>query len=354
VRYVHESAGSAAAPSPAAPSAPGAGVRYVHEPKPTPRPSPLPTLAASASLDLDAPAASSPPSAVPAPAAPTSAASASLDLDAPTSTPSPPKPTAPSAWLDLDAPTSTPSPPKPPAPSASLDLDAPAGAPAVVAPAASGSLDLDAPAAGPAQSRAVPPAPVRRVRADPRIAAGGRVILTPTAPTVTLTRVQSGIGTLTIEAVCGSEVGDLRLGAAYQLAGGVATTVQMTQGERFAPPHSRRPVIVSGRERFEQLRIDLRQARELRRLVVYAFSETRSPLTWGGTLIVTTFGGGRLEVPMESLQGGTVAVLLSLYNVRGEFVLRAEMQALNGDVREAARAYGYDEIAWMDDRTPIE
>jgi hypothetical protein len=45
---------------------------------------------------------------------------------------------------------------------------------------------------------------------------------------------------------------------------------------------------------------------------------------------------------------------MSLYNVRGEFVLRAEMQALNGGVREACRAYGYDRITWLDDRAPVD
>lgn len=180
------------------------------------------------------------------------------------------------------------------------------------------------------------------------------MILTPTAPTVTLTPLQSGIGTLTVEAACSAEVGDLRLGCAYLLASGQSSTMQMTQGDRFAPPHSRRPIIVGGRDQFERISIDLRQCAQLRRLIVYAFSAAREPLTWGGTLITTTFGGGRIEVPMESLQGGQVAVLMSLYNIRGEFVLRAEMQALNGDVREAARAYGFDQITWVDDRTPIE
>ncbi len=45
---------------------------------------------------------------------------------------------------------------------------------------------------------------------------------------------------------------------------------------------------------------------------------------------------------------------LSIYQVRGEFVVRAEMQTLYGDVREACRAYGYDRITWLDDRTPVE
>jgi hypothetical protein len=113
-------------------------------------------------------------------------------------------------------------------------------------------------------------------------------------------------------------------------------------------------VLVGSHERFERVSLDLRQVRTLRRMVVYAFSENRQPISWGGTLVVTTFGGGRLEVPLESLQGGDIAVLMSIYQVRGELVLRAEMQTLHGDVRAASRAYGFDKITWLDDRTPVE
>jgi uncharacterized protein involved in tellurium resistance len=189
---------------------------------------------------------------------------------------------------------------------------------------------------------------------DERVAPGERLILTPTDPTVTLTVLQSGIGSLSIEAAASAEVGDLRLGAAYELGTDLQMIMQMTQGNRFAPPHSKRPVLVGSRERFERVSLDLRQVRGLRRVVVYAFSEKRQPLAWGGTLVVTTFGGGRIEVPLESLQGGDIAVLLSIYQVRGELVLRAEMQSLYGDVREASRAYGFDKITWLDDRTPVE
>lgn len=182
---------------------------------------------------------------------------------------------------------------------------------------------------------------------------GERVYLSADRPTVTLNRLQSGIGTLTFEAACSPEVGDLRLGAAYELENRFSSTVQRTQGERFAPPHSRRPVIVGDRDQFERISVDLRQSRDLRRLAVYAFSGNRTPLGWGGTLVVDVLGGARVEVPLDVLSGGRVAVLMSLYNVHGEFVLRAEMQALDGDVREAARAYGYDTISWVDDRTPV-
>jgi uncharacterized protein involved in tellurium resistance len=172
-------------------------------------------------------------------------------------------------------------------------------------------------------------------------------------PTVTLTRVQSGIGQLAIEAVCSPAVGDLRLGAAYQLRDGTSSTVQYTGGNRFAPS-SRRPVIVAGRDEYEHLRIDLRRTRELERVALYAFSESRADLTWGGTLVISTFGGGRIDLPLESLYPGKVAVLISIYNLDGEFVIRAEMETIAGDVREAARAYGYDRITWRDDRSPVD
>ncbi|MEO8889597.1 MAG: hypothetical protein ABI429_09970 [Jatrophihabitantaceae bacterium] len=238
----------------------------------------------------------------------------------------------------------------PPAPS-SLDLDAPA-APAtpVPAPPASASLDLDASA----PLVVAPVEPPRRVRDEPRVRAGARKILAVTAPTVTLTRLQSGIGTLVFEAAVSDAVGDLRIGCAYQLRSGESSTVQLAGGNRLAPPGSRRPIIVGGHDQFGRLSVDLRQSRELERMAIYAFSETRAPLTWGGTLIAETFGAARIELPLESLAGGDVAMLMSLYNVRGEFVLRAEMQALNGGVREACRAYGYDRITWLDDRTPVD
>jgi uncharacterized protein involved in tellurium resistance len=191
------------------------------------------------------------------------------------------------------------------------------------------------------------------VRRENRVRAGEQHLLDVKRPTVTLTRVQSGIGQLGIEAVCSPDVGDLRLGAAYQLRAGPTSTVQYAGGNRFAPS-SRHPVIVAGRDEYEHLRIDLRQVRELERLAVYAFSESRVELTWSGTLVVTTFGGARIELPLETLHPGRVAVLTSIYNLDGELVIRAEMETISGDVREAARAYGYDRITWRDDRSPVD
>jgi uncharacterized protein involved in tellurium resistance len=170
---------------------------------------------------------------------------------------------------------------------------------------------------------------------------------------VVLTRLQSGIGELTIAAATSPEAGDMRLGAAYQLRSGPTSTVQLAGGNRYAPS-SRRPVIVAGRDEFEQLGVDLRQVRDLDRMAVYAFSESRQELTWGGTLVITTSGRAQIELPLESLYPGRVAVLLTVYNLDGELVIRAEMETVVGEVREAARAYGYDRITWRDDRTPVD
>lgn len=185
------------------------------------------------------------------------------------------------------------------------------------------------------------------------MAPGSRTILTPRAPTVTLNRVQSGVGTLTVEAVCSPAVGDVRLGALYQLADRTTSIVQHSTGLSTAPPGSRRPVITGARGEFDRLTVDLRQSRSLDRLLVYAFSESGGELFWGGTLVTTTFGGARIELPLDlGTHRGPIG-LLSLYNVDGEFVLRAESEKVTGAAREVASLFGYDRITWADDRTPV-
>lgn len=171
---------------------------------------------------------------------------------------------------------------------------------------------------------------------------------------MTLSRVQSAVGTLVIEAAVSGSVGDVRLGCAYELSSGLSSTLQPATGARFAPANSKRPVLIAGHERYDRLSIDLRQCNELRRFVVYVFSEGRGHITWGGTLIISTFAGAKIEIPLESMPASETAVALSGYNAAGRFVLRAELESITGSIREASRAYGYDRIAWVDDRTPVE
>jgi hypothetical protein len=171
---------------------------------------------------------------------------------------------------------------------------------------------------------------------------------------VTLSRIQSGIGTLTLTAVCSDAVGDLRLGCAYQLHSGHSSMLERTAGNRLGPANSIRPVLAAQHEQYERISVDLRQSLELDRLLIFGFSASGAPLRWGGTFLATTFGGARIEIPLERTPAGAVAVLVSIYNVHGEFVLRAEMEGLNGTIMEACRAYGYDRITWADDRTPVD
>lgn len=234
-------------------------------------------------------------------------------------------------------------------------------APEIAAPtelAATTSLDLSEPAA-PAPAEPEPPsgASARAVAAPawpPRRAPSGhRTVLSPHQPTVTLTRLQSGIGTLSIEAICPPTVGDARLGVAYQLDDGRSGVVQYASGLVAAPADSRRPVIAAFHGRYDGVTLDLRQSRRLVRLAAYVFSESGRSLTWAGTLVATTFGGARVEIPLEyGVHQGPV-VALSLYNIDGEYVLRAERELVLGDAREAVRSFGFDEITWVDGRTPL-
>ena len=332
------------APRPAAAPAGGSSSLDLSAPRPAGRP------AGSSSLDLSTPRPAARPAgsssldlSTPRPAAAPAGGSSSLDLSAPRPAARP----AGSSSLDL----STPRPAARPAGSSSLDLSTPRPA----APAAgAASLDLSRPVGGPAPAAPSPPAAPRRVaRPLPRARSGERTLLTPKAPTITLNRLQSGIGVLTIEAACSPAVGDLRIGAAYELADGHSSLVSRVGGLTTGPRSSRRPVIVARAEQYERLVIDLRQSRQLDRLVVYGFSESGGQLNWGGTLVLQTVGGARVELPLDRPASGGVTVLLSIYNVRGEFVVRAEMENIAGSIRTAVQAYGFDRISWLDDRTPV-
>jgi hypothetical protein len=124
-------------------------------------------------------------------------------------------------------------------------------------------------------------------------------------------------------------------------------------GSRVAPRNSICPVIVGQRDRYERISVDLRQCQEIERLIIFGYSESGTELRWGGALVVTTFGDAKIELPLDASPSAGVGVFLSLYNVRGEFVLRSEMDMVTGSVRDACRAYGFDGITWIDEKTPL-
>jgi hypothetical protein len=171
------------------------------------------------------------------------------------------------------------------------------------------------------------------------------------------------VGGLTITAATSVGDGDLRLGCAYRLRSGASSLVQAVSGVTVAPVGSRRPLIRASRDRFEALHVDLRQVGELDRAIVYLFSHydavrahppgTKAMVPWAGVLTTETFSGARIDVPLRRQPGPGVLVTLSVYNVDGELVLRAENELLAGAVREAVRAFGFDTITWIDPTTPL-
>lgn len=181
----------------------------------------------------------------------------------------------------------------------------------------------------------------------------GRTLLTSEDPVVVLSRLESAVGTLQIEAVVGPEAGDLQIGAAFALTDGRSSTVDLAAGRRTGPPEDRSPVIVARHEHFAQIAVDLRQIATLARLLVYAFSPSRAVISWSGTLVVQTFNGRRIEAPIAGAPAAGVLALLSVYNVGGELVVRAEMELAGPTARDAVPAFGYDQISWLDDRTPL-
>ena len=187
-----------------------------------------------------------------------------------------------------------------------------------------------------------------------RVRAGSRVLLSADVPSVALTRVQSGVGVLSVEAACGPSVGDLRLAVAYRLSTGPSSLVSHERGAPVAPPRSRRPVLISAQGRFETVTLDLRQLRGLDRFVVLAYSPTGAPLAWGGTLSVRSTGGAQIDIPMDRPSAAPgVLVPLSGYVVDGQLVLRAEGDLVAGALRDACFAYGFDTISWLDAWTPL-
>ncbi|GAA2588493.1 hypothetical protein GCM10010399_18130 [Dactylosporangium fulvum] len=229
-------------------------------------------------------------------------------------------------------------------PSTSLDLSAPEPS-----RSPSTSLDLSAPEPEPVFPSEPHPVPARRPtaaftprRTDP----SAPTMLTPQQPTVMLTRLQSGIGALTFEAAWPA-ANRFFLGCAYQLRSGYSAVL----GRTGPAATTGGPLVVADRNGHQLVTLDLLAARHLERLLLFGTLDAEPP-QWGGTLVVTTAAQARIKAPLPPPRPH-VMVLLSLYNIDGEFVLRAEMDNVPGPLRNACLAFGYDRIAWRDANTPV-
>lgn len=167
--------------------------------------------------------------------------------------------------------------------------------------------------------------------------------LTPQQPTAVLTRIQSGIGALSIE-----------IRWAEPSRGWLIGIYQLTTGEnRIIPPSDSTFTVSDGiladhRGQYPRLTVDLQRIRHLERLLIAASAST--PLT--GAMIITAYGGARIDLSVD-LPAPGVAALVSIYNVDGQLVLRAERDMVGGSLRDVCLAYGYDRITWLDPNTPL-
>jgi hypothetical protein len=97
--------------------------------------------------------------------------------------------------------------------------------------------------------------------------------------------------------------------------------------------------------------VDLRQVSGLRRLLVYATTAAEHLMEWQGTLVVSTLGGQKLYLPCSGTSPSLV--LMSIYNVDGHLVIRAEDEPVPGPPQQVCEAYDYDHVLWRDGFTPF-
>jgi uncharacterized protein involved in tellurium resistance len=177
------------------------------------------------------------------------------------------------------------------------------------------------------------------------------VALTAARPTVTLTRLQSGVGQLRLALARGADAGDMAAGLVCQTVDG-ATHVVQRLGDALATPAAPLPMVrLVAEAGLDTVLIDLRQVGRLRRALLYGYSPGVAVLSWDGVVVATLHDGSRIEAPFDLPPlSGTVA-LLTVYAVQGELVLRSELEAFAGPPEMAAQAYGY-RYGWLGRRLP--
>ena len=218
-------------------------------------------------------------------------------------------------------------------------------------PAGGSSLDLggsslDLGGVGPSVSAPAPVAHVREQIDDlrlPTITEHERRVLTAADRVVHLTRIQSAVGRLRIEPALGAGE-HLDLGCVLETKGRRESIVLGTLNRQGPDP--RRPMVRCGGQGAE---IDLRRIHSLSRLLIVAVGG-RLP---GGTLVITTYGGSRMEIPLRNGPTLGAQALLTGYVVQGRLVLRAELDPFSGTLQQVCGAYGYGDLTWRDPATPL-
>lgn len=205
---------------------------------------------------------------------------------------------------------------------------------------------------------APPPPPVTPAPA-------GRVTLTKSAPSVSLTKRGATSGgqlrvNLQWSAGAPRRTGrlfgrggggiDLDLGCLWEFTDGTKGVVQAL-GNAFNAPHRGTPIIrLDGDDRSgsntagENLFIDLARVAEIRRILVFAFIYEGVP-NWAAADAVVTLhpvSGPQVEVRLDEGQDGAPScVIAMLENKGGELVVRREVRYVQGGQAEIDRAFGW-------------
>lgn len=251
--------------------------------------------------------------------------------------------------LDLSAPAPSPAPLAPQSPAApnagpvgfDLDLDALISGPSTPQPEPASAPQT--PAGNPGTSDPQPRhAPLSSaLRAFPRLAKGAAPILGQGTPAVAaLSRFQSGVGVLRLSLDTPS-TGALTLGCVYETATGAqrAVTSTDTTGPITLTPAG-------------HLLVNLRRADQIKRVLVSV--RAKSPETiWDGIAYATLPDKTRMHFPLRNTTPHESMALATIHNVDGELVVRAEGDHRDVPARALCESYGYTQVAWRDDRTPL-
>ena len=236
-----------------------------------------------------------------------------------------------------------------PAPSLDLSVQAtPAPRPTPVPSPPTPAAPVAAPAAVSRASQRVRP----RTLPYPRLQRGSTLVLTAAKPTVTLTRLQSGVGQLRLTLARGSDAGDLAAGLICQTVDG-ATYVVQRLGDALSTPAAPLPMVrLVSDGGLDTFLVDLRQVTRLRRALLYGYSPSVSVVGWDGVVVAATYDGSRVEAPFDLPPLSGTTALLTVYAVAGELVLRSELEQFAGPPEMAAEAYGYH-YGWLGGRLPV-
>lgn len=226
------------------------------------------------------------------------------------------------------------------------------------------ALDLTkTPAAIPAPAPA-PPAPASTATANPN-----KVVLTKSAPRVSLTKKGTPSGSMRVNLnwiarppaqgggllkrvqASTAQAVDLDLGCLYELSDGSKGVVQALGNMFQSRSKHERPIVwLDGDDRSggnaggENLHIDLSAAPDIRRLLVFAFIYQGVPNWSAANAVVTLFpsSGPQVEIALDEPdpKAPTCAIAL-LENVGGEIEVRREVRYIQGTQSALDSAYGW-------------